>query len=214
MNRYLRDRISVTDTDLPRVELTIKEIRRQHASLLKAFARHEFFDAAGLIITIKVKVESKLYEFSSLMELIGWSKACPKRKTPDSLELSYSYGKFVHTSRNAGEVLMMNVNLIIGENGENKCHISSNDANWIEQTRSNIRQGMNRCGLFRVGQFIRHVGFATAVLGILLFLVMMSPIDSGISLATLTMFVVGAAIVTWPADSILFKKLTANIIRL
>lgn len=214
MNRYLRDRTTVTDTDLPRVELSMKEIRRQHTSLLKAFAKHEFFDATGLTISIRVMVENQLHEFNSLKDLIQWSKECPKRKAPDSLELAYSFGKFVKTKRDGGEVLMMNVNLILGENGENVCHVSSNDVNWLEQTREIVKDGMNRCGLHRYGQILRHVGFATAVIGILLFLVMMSPIDSGISLATVAMFVVGAAIVTWPEDSYLFKKLTANIIRL
>lgn len=205
-----RDHVTVFDKQLPRVALSRSELRKHHARMLRLFARHEHFDSDRLTVRIKVKHNNRLYEFSSLNSLFEWSSNCSTREVPDTLELSYQFGKFVQQTPDRGEVLTMNASILFGECGQNECYVSSNDADWLTETHQYIRDNANRFGIHRYGKYIQNTCFAVAFVALVIFGTSFFPFASTASILTILAFFAMAGVVAWPTNYYPIKNIIAN----
>lgn len=215
MNALARDKITIFDRDLPRVAMSLSQLKRQHARILRRFASCPDFDSEQLTIRIKAREGSKTFEFASLNSFLEYVRE-PDNDTPDSLELSYQYAKVVHNGSTtmSYDVVMMNASVLFGEAGRNECYITSNLEEWANETHNFIKSELARYKIPRWSSWIKNSAFGLAVLSLGIFGLKFFPFSSPESMFTMGLFFAAAILVAWPLQYFPFKQIAGNRINL
>ncbi len=207
-----RDKKTIFDGNLPRVAMSLSQLKQLHARLLRSFAECPGFDSSRLNVRVRtVERRNKQLEFESLQLFLDHHNG--KEVLPTNLELSYSYSS-VGVFDGVNDVALMDVKLEFGEHGSNNCFIASNNHEWADGVHEIIHAKLSNCSVIRSAKLIRTICFNIAMLCLLVFGAALVPFHSAAMGFIALVFLVTMLISAIPNDSAPFKRLSSNRISL
>jgi hypothetical protein len=207
-----KNKTEIFDRSLPRTQMSLRQVRRLHARILRHFAKTDRFDHSKLTIRLRVKHNGKFIDFINFQQFSAWAKA-QAYSLVDALELSYKYACVVQTA-NQADVLTMDANIILSDDGNNRCMIVSNNEDWAKYTHALVCTAVSETQLAPLARITRRIGFAIAVICLGLFAAKVFPFTSMGTAMLAVIFVVSSLIAGWPSTLPPFKQLFANKIDL
>ena len=209
MNSVLaRDKVTIFDKALPRVQMNLSQLKRHHAKILRSFAEYPEFNSEKLSYSIKAREHSRAYDFDSMTEFLDYLQD-PENETPDTLELKYQYASVLVDGERI-EPVTMTASVLFGETGRNECYITSNDEVWAADMHDFIRSDLNKYKIFRYAEFAKRVAFVLAVACLMLFGAKFFTFASPQSVASIIAFFLASLVVAWPMHYFPFKQISSN----